>query len=376
MKKTSLWLAALLLIATPAFAYVSGKALVDSKTVYCPERITCTKDGDLSSCSYITDSPEYWGQIQLIHAISPSAIAAVSYKIATVDSGYHNRGFAETTCSYSRAGGASAVLYIPTKTESRFDGYYTAATNWILNVDQNGAMSQGQASCSTPKDQSLCPLKTVSGFSVVYYREKLNTGIKFSLNGVTLTSNEFMQNRGVSFISYEGAPMCWSYKVCSIKVMIPNWKGDLVSAGSIDVDMDNKMKIIQASASAEQGFIFKINEILNSVEIEKINGVPALLRVIGHININSNLSVGNNAIAKINKSIPVRFDYDSLKKVCNNTKECVINVNVDGGGLIGSFVIDAEDNMTVRSVESTRASEIVINKTDDHTVEINYPNKK
>lgn len=345
-----------------AYAYVSGKAAITEKKIYCPEKITCTKDGDFSSCKYNSDTPQYWNSVR-----GSIALTDYPYIFSNVRSSYHITDF-QTLCIYKQKE-TSEKITLDAKFESNLEPYYDKTTKWDEGF--------GTVSCQSDTPSS-CPLKEASGIGISFNNlGKIDVFKTFSFSAHNV---KFGGSGGQTyeFIQYDNAVSCWSDKECKIDIEMNNNDIGSILIGSIVVDMDNKMKILKVLPISSSGMDIKKIEPFNTIEIKKSDNPPSRpsLEIDNFTNYEISISVNDTVITKIvaRQGHGNLFAYRAAEK-CANLKECKVNITNPFGGLIGSVIVDVENNMNILSIQSTRASEIVINQIDDHKVEIRYPNK-
>ena len=363
----SIGLSILAMPALQAFAYVSGKSLVAEKLIYCPQEITCTKKGDFSSCKYNTGTSQYWGG-----GFDAGGVGGIVYeglyKLSWVRSNYHNNTM-NTDCDYilsnPKAGDpVNASLMLLVKRGVFLEANYAKGSQWV-DAGMNGIR------CYSDKSQS-CPLNAASGFGVVYDKIDIK---KYSITPSLSAIN--IDGRRV-FISYDKATSCWSSKICQIDFdMFSNDTGH-VAIGNVIVDMDNKMQIVEIHPNESSGVTIKQMRGLNTIEIKEAND-PAVVPSVEIINSTGlDIEVFSDSIlaSKINARESGSLFSNRMSEDCSNMAGCLVSLKTSDGGIVGSVVIDVENQMTVLSARATRPSAIAINIVDTHKIEISYPKKK
>lgn len=343
------------ILSMPSFAYISGKKLVTEKLIYCPEQIIC-KSSDISSCSFISESSQYWV------SLNPSfRVEKNTYKFEKVTSGYH--GGDSPSCFYKTLDSSSS-LFLNAKHEANLEAYFSNTTKW---EKINNSI---ELSCKSDSPNS-CPLKERSGIRVISSIKDLNSGhlhdkgLMFTANNVAIN---YSSSGGDIFIEYEAADSCWSDQQCKIDIDLQSNVYGHIFLGSIIVDMDNRMKILNViPAPSSEVTINKVDP-FNTLEI-KNQDIYSVLEVSSLIKQPISISVNNTLITTGASKV---YSY-LVENVCPNISECKLDLKIKQG-LIGSVVVDVKHNMNVLSVSSIRASEISIRKVSARKVEVGYPN--
>jgi hypothetical protein len=248
------------LLAPNVFAYISGKAIVSDHIVYCPSEVSCSEAGstNLSSCSFVSDNPELWG---FSYAGSSPTTSQGRYILqGNVLAPHHYSGIVEknsknaagyVVCTYSNSNGQSIV--VRSKAQANLEAFADKSTNWY-DTPQTQSMW-----CPASGNIQQCPLKEAS--SILIQNRNLAT-VLASINGLKI-SQEIML--GDYFrLSYDDVLAGCSSKNCKI---------DIVSSkdaiyGSVEVDMDNKLKILQIDQVRSSEVMISQVDSFNSIEIQ------------------------------------------------------------------------------------------------------------
>tara|TARA_R110000868_G_scaffold242736_1_gene498274 strand:+ start:88 stop:957 length:870 start_codon:yes stop_codon:yes gene_type:complete len=287
-----------------------------------------------------------------------------------VRSGFHTtyEGLIPTECSYAMSGGIPGRSSI--KVESSFypvlEAYYDKSTKWQMNRDNN----QNEISCYgyEAHDTQPCPLKEASGFGF-YFLNKT----KYNYAPRLVANNNFKVNLTPGFyrfIKYEEVTGCWDARECKFDVELNNIESEHNVIGSIVVNMDNKMKIVKTTISDPSTASLRIIKPFNIVEVTQIseNESPSL-DIINSIRPSISVSVNKVPLASANSRTQVHLSFSTVETVCSGMQECKVELSLEKTGhsaLIGSFIIDMLKNKSITSTYSTRSSEIIVNKIDDH----------
>lgn len=208
-----------LLLGFSALANVSETP--EEKPAYCPAEIKCTGT-TLSSCTYPTDHPEYFTGLNLWNVGYPTP-ATYPY-VATLSSFHSN--LAINTCQYMLG---KAVFLLQIKPPLNLEASFKEGNNWIISAD-------GTATCGSPV--ATCPLKEKSGF--VIHNSNVSGGVFASISDIQIS--KLIPVSTYTSVIYDDALVgCSSEKQCTIDLVSP--KG--AKYGSVIVDMDNKLKVLQ-----------------------------------------------------------------------------------------------------------------------------------
>lgn len=246
----------------------SNNTLAESppKTLFCPEKIECSKDKSISSCKAIGEHLEYWSK-----ALSIGTVIKGTYFFDQVYSIYQTPylpiGASNSVCSYVNVDYPNITL----KTAIReFDKavFWEAAPNnttkWIID----GFQAQCNNDSSSIINPKACPLELLP---LIKIRTAYRTQISAHANGILLQNSQI--NRGDDFSwtainMYQAWDACSDTGLCTIELTL-NIYQTRVDVGNIIVDMDNKMEIVHVHAIT--GFEISHGEQENTIEIKAIS---------------------------------------------------------------------------------------------------------
>lgn len=242
MKKFNYFLItfSLLLFNSSAFSYISGKATAKEELIYCPENIICTEDSNLKSCHQGDGATEenerkfnaHWGKIVASDHVFPTI-----YGITAVHSSYRSTNTIQTECKYiAMRYKVSDPLYYLTVLAK--DGVNLEAST----RDSSWEIKNHEVDCKAIGQTIKCPLKVKSALRVENYN--LINGVLVSSNGVRLINTPIAMKTSIDIIYDDALTGCGGAKLCKIDLISP--KGAVY--GTVTVDMDNKMKILEINS--------------------------------------------------------------------------------------------------------------------------------
>jgi len=233
-------------------------------------------------------------------------------------------------------------------------------------------------------------LKEKSGFGVITDTNLCqynNWRVRLTTNGLYIGGLECGYD-GITeqykYISYDYSTPCWNSKLCRIETELYGNEIGSIKVGSFVVDMDNKMKILEIINSDSSVPYMEKDENFNIIKVKDVSS--ALDQPF--INIYSYVYM-NPVVVYVNESSIIGVSYYSeskgstkiystaIEKLCDIGDICRLDLKVNSyeneSYTLGSIYLD--NAMAIKSVESTRPSEIMIRQSGDHSVEIMYPNK-
>lgn len=226
-------------------------------SLLCPEKIDCSRDKSISSCNAIGANIEYWGK-----AYADATVKKGTYNLSGVRAGYQSpSNYQDTGCSYSNPDYA-ITLHLSTPSDFPF---------WEADLNEsNKWITQGYYSyCSNngwPIKPELCSFRQIplikidtSAYSGVFSLSVYANGILIDQNTSIYPGNALMIN------IYKAWDACSDSGRCIINLMANN---SLIDVGSIIVDMDNNMQIVQVNSDPTTGFKISHNQKENSIEIK------------------------------------------------------------------------------------------------------------
>ena len=252
------------ILAPLATLFQFNTALAENSPIVlnCPEKIECSRDKSISSCKSVGDNLEYWGEIDsagwIIKKGTYSFQTAISYYQPT-----HNYEDVPL-CVYSlfESGREIAEARIRIKPGVHLEALLNAPTQWRTYASRADCYNGGSPT-PTPQDPKLCPFNKIPLIGIT-----LGSNNYFSLsayaNGILITKAPIYSPMGVINM-YQAWDACSDTGLCTIELMATINQA-LVGVGSIVVDMDNKMKIVDVYAIT--GFEISHDEKLNSIEIK------------------------------------------------------------------------------------------------------------
>ena len=167
-------------------------------------------------------------------------------------------------CMYSlfESNGTNTEVRIRIKPEMHIEALLTYPTHWRAG---NGSADCYNGGFPTPlaQDPKLCPFNKIPLIGITFRSNSYFTLSAYA-NGILITKKPIYQPKGIVNI-YQAWDACSDTGLCAIELMA-TINEESVDAGSIIVDMDNKMKIVGVQASTE--FEISYNEKSNSIEIK------------------------------------------------------------------------------------------------------------
>lgn len=179
-------------------------------------------------------------------------------------------------------------------------------------------------------------------------------------------------------VMYEDLGPCGNEPECTIGIYLQQDYYNYLLLGSVTVDVNNKLKII--NMNVYEPYIIKISqmEYFNNIEIKPSDLSPPPNPWIEVFNfINSSVVASIQDVIVIDEPILPHEEgkvfFEATYEECNNMAQCTIDLQTSQGGMIGSIIVDMENDMNILQVSSFRPSEIVITQTGANVIEIKYP---
>ncbi len=221
---------------------------VPTKTVYCPEKISCAKTNNTYTCQKLGGTPEYWENN--VNYVQATQVQDFEYAMASVGAG----GGLSATCYY-RQGGKLEVVF-----EANIEAQVGRGLKWIVN--------ESSAYCYS-NNVKLCPLHEVPElFFNTCYSFQNGTGcstLDFEIyaNNKLIKAGYFLRS-----LNYDEALSgCGSVKQCKIDIVWgPKTRKDLFVKGSVVIDLTDNMKIISVTQDSPDTFgTMKKSEKFNTI---------------------------------------------------------------------------------------------------------------
>ena len=237
----------LFFIITPlAMLLQSNTVLAEEppKALYCPQKIVCSKTKSIRSCKAIGEHVEYWGEM-----FSSGTVQKGTYLFLWAHSSYQAPNMVTTSCSYSYINFPYTKISIKNRIEYNknlvlWEALQNDATNWYRAGGYQARCFVG--SRIAPK---TCPLKSVPLIKVISPAQWSISKFSAYANGILITPEPIYPPIGIINI-YQAWDACSDTGICIINLMATINQA-LVEVGSIVVDMENKMKIVDTHATTE-----------------------------------------------------------------------------------------------------------------------------
>jgi len=340
------------------------------KKIYCPSKIICLKDNDLSSCSHTSEDSPNWGGVW--YTSSPHRVSAGEYKFYLVDAPYHASfvSVSQATqdnmlvCHYMHEQ-KQEPLGIIAKPEPNLEAYDANAVNWTIN-----ARYSDRARCFSKSTQD-CPVKEASSLAIF---NNFSSSLTLSIHDSRVPVYYHYDAKGYDAVRYEDIlPYCYAENFCKLDFSTPS-DGNI---GSVVVDMDNAMRIIKIIFEESSMADITQNVPFNSIKIEKSpeHQVP-FIAINNQTNTGLLATVNDKVTITINSRTMEMIGFNRILSACNGFGRCTINLGIKSNQPnVGSVTVDMKDNMKIINTISARSSQIVVKQTDNpNSIEISYPN--
>lgn len=263
-----------LTLASPSYAKLNIPYKNPDNFVYCPEKITCSIDGDKSSCKPTGNKLEYW---DFSNMREDSPISKGEYNFDSTNSVYNAGGpylSPLTTCSYKLRNANQTKTIVLTEIFSVYleAAFYNSGT-WAGSQD-----TYIRATCSSGSNS--CPLIEPGLYIQIDPGNILKKAVKMKL---TVNDNLIWTNVNTNTdpswdatISDDKAlPACSGVQQCKIDISIDTSEGTNptypIYLGSVVLDMMNDMRIVTVTENASSGFTVKKSGDFNTLIIKKLN---------------------------------------------------------------------------------------------------------
>jgi hypothetical protein len=237
------------------------------KELFCPEKIECSQDKNLSSCKVFGNHLELWGEL-----VPKGAINKGIYNLQHVQATYQNPylGFINH-CDYLHENFENLNLMLSSASD-----YSPGSLQWeaMQDVDTHWQINGYLADCENhglPIQAKHCPLVPVPEIHILSSTTTNIFGIATYANGILI--NEGFWLSCVDSQCYQSIPIyqardaCSDTGLCSINLMA-KYPGSVVDAGKIIVDMNDHFKIIEVFSNPDYHLVFDHEK--NAVEIQTV----------------------------------------------------------------------------------------------------------
>jgi len=355
-------------------------------TVYCPSKITCIRspDGHKGSCTLEGSDEKYWQSPQRSTVVSDSAYPNViytvipegTYEFVSVTAPYHNSNPEAVGCYYM-PGGATPHTWQPnlmlySTFAANLEMYKPADTKTFWRKDPKNA---ADFYCSTADlsgnrgGTEVCPLKAQSALAVINtnYADPVYL---MDTDGYHITTTFPYEN--YFKVDYARAlSACGSKSLCTFNLFSSNmhYQFDSRHIGSVTVDMNNRMKIVEVTSLDNNVLINQVSDLGGIEIIDTRNGNP--LSLVNETKANIITTVGDQHVSDYSSNI---IYPSKLAEYCGDVGVCQIDLSVAGGsvGNVGSVTVDTRD-FTFIATQSYRPSEMVVTLVDKRTVKVSFP---
>lgn len=336
--------------------------------IYCPSKIICLRDNDLSSCSHTAENSPYWGHIW--YTSSPHRVFAGEYNFHLVDAPYHASfvSVSQATqdnmlvCQYINEQ-KREPLGIIAKPEPNLEAYNANTTQWIIN-----ATGPDRARCFS-EDTQDCPVKEASSLAIF---NNFDSSLRVSVHdsGVPVY---FHHEAGYHTIRYDDIlPYCYAENLCKLDFFTAS-DGNI---GSVVVDLDNAMRIIKIIFEESSIGDIVQNVPFNSIKIEKTSKKVPSIDINNEINTNLLANVNGKINISVNSRKTETIGFNRILSACSGFGKCTINIGINSDQPnVGAVTVDMQDNMKIIEVISSRSSQIIVRQADtSNLINISYPN--
>lgn len=226
-------------------------------SLLCPEKIDCSRDKSVSSCRAIGDNSEYWGKVY-----ADGTVKKGTYDLSSVRAGYQSpNNYQDVGCSYSNPDYA-ITLHLSTLSDfSLWEADLNESNKWIAQGYFAYCFNNGW-----PINPELCSFRKIPLIKIDTSAYSGIISLSAYANGVLIDQNISINPGNALMINiYKAWDACSDSGKCSINLMANN---SLIDVGSIIVDMDNNMQIVQVNSDPTTGFKISHNQEENSIEIK------------------------------------------------------------------------------------------------------------
>lgn len=359
------------LLSFNALAQSKNTAPDNSELFYCPEKVTCTRDGDINSCTHEQQPSKYWTFSKYQH---PDYVFAGEYELTNIQTSFHSNHAVHgwrTSCNYENSEVNTRYIQVGTVPYAGLEAYYDENTNWTI-------YPTGGASCDS-QPSATCPLKKASALIVLNTTEKklgINHKKPFLSPIVEIWPGSLDEPRvgGISYDQIDTIYHCNESNLCNLALSV---EGDFIA--EVIVDLDNKLKI--HSYKALNPSLYTLSQIDNFNAIEVHKG-----KMEGTLTIHNSLSTKVQArqykefgsyillTEMIEPGMQATIPYEKLATTCAQLGECTIHFLTEKQMSIGNVDVDYLNGMEVAGVDNDRPSEIYIQQTSHNKLEVRYAN--
>jgi len=220
---------------------------IAGEVAFCPSKIECLEEGNLSSCKTIGGDPQYWGDLPQDRPIEKG-----TYTFNYASYRYESPATATAWCVYLNRN--SKNLFVTTKSEAAYlEPLHDNFTQWNTDSTKNSTCGG-----SFPE---YCPLTRIAAFGFIGN----NANDNISVNGIYIQPIS-VSNSAQQIIYERAKDACYGRNPCVFDV-----NSRSLNIGNIIVDMDKKMKILQINSKLSTGYQIKQIEGLNTIKIVKLN---------------------------------------------------------------------------------------------------------
>lgn len=244
----------IMLTSTTTFSFVYRDNQPSDELIFCPDKIECTQDGNIKSCSTSGNNLEYWDIQNLRVLPANSKIIKGVYTVSAIYSRFATPMQVNTYCEYKKYDEDKKILLIVTALRPILEPIYDKKYSWIDNKGEHGEKNTRDEHNGSCFDDHVnqCPFQKRA--SVLFINNRTSNQIaSFSINGIPIyDSTGVLLSRipfGLVDISYRNIlDICGGVKECKIDLLIED---PLVNrGGSVFVDLSRRMEITHTASSS------------------------------------------------------------------------------------------------------------------------------
>ncbi|MCE3045467.1 MULTISPECIES: hypothetical protein [Legionella] len=335
------------------------------KKIYCPSKIICLKNDDLSSCSHNSKNSSLWDHIT--YTSQPNRIFVGEYKFYLVDAPYHASfiDVSEATqnnmivCQYMNENYREplGIIAIP---EPNFEAYKANLTKWGINSERARCFSE------YPED---CPMKEADSLAIF---NNFDFSMRISVNDSSIPIYFDKGDRGYYTVRYEDiVSNCYAGNLCKLDFSTPS---DGV-IGSVIVDIDNAMRIKQIIYPETPIAAITQNLPFNSIKIQRTSEKEPFIGINNQINSDLLITINGKINLTLTSRKMAKIGNNLVLSACGGYQKCTINIGIQSEQPnVGAITVDARDNIKILKVVSTRSSQIIVRQIESsNSIEVNYP---
>lgn len=218
--------------------------------IICPKKIECSRDKSVSSCKAVGENLEFWGSVYSGGVVKKGTyIFNQAYALYQSPQTSHN-----ITCSYTNDDYPDLKLILGHS--DKWEAFINESTQWTV---------QGYFATCHSNDSEACPFDQVPFINII--------GASTRIISLSIYANGILINKTVNYPSqiinmYQAWDACSDTGLCDVTLIV-TVDGSPINIGSIVVDMDNKMEIVQIHSDPTNKFqISKIKD-ENAIEINQ-----------------------------------------------------------------------------------------------------------